>query len=197
MSINEYVGFANIDSEAIEKAVREILIAIGEDPNREGLVNTPSRIARMYSRILCGYNGLPKITKFKSPHDDLQARKCDFLSLCEHHMTPIVGVAYIAYVPDKYILGMDKLDLIVDYYSSRLQLQEVLTHQIATEVMKQSEAKGVMVQTYAIHYCARLKGNEGKFAESALRGIFKEEGYESLKQEAERMFARLDQPVMI
>lgn len=191
MSVTEYCGFAKVDKERIERAVRELLEAMGEKPDREGLVDTPHRIATMYSRIFCGYNELPKITKFPAPHDDIQARKCDFVSTCEHHLTPFAGVAYIAYLPDKWILGMDKLDLIVDYYAARLQLQEVMTHQIAEEVMKQSEAQGVMVQTYGIHFCARYKGNSGSFAESAVRGIFRTD--DGLKAEAERMFERLDE----
>ncbi len=171
-----------------------LLVAIGEDPDREGLIDTPRRIATMYSRIFCGYNGLPELTKFEASHDDIQARKCDFTSTCEHHIAPFAGQAYGAYLPDKYILGMDKLDLIVDYYSSRLQLQERLTAQIADEIMKQVEPKGVMVQTYGIHFCARYKGNEGKFAESAVRGLFRTD--DGLKEEVARMFERLDQVVI-
>ncbi len=194
MSVIEYCGLAEVDEDKIKKAVTMLLKAIGEDPTREGLRDTPRRIATMYSRIFCGYNPLPELTKFEALHDDIQARKCDFTSTCEHHGVPFAGQAYVAYLPDKYILGMDKLDLIVDYYSSRLQLQERLTAQIADEIMEQVEPMGVMVQTYAIHFCARYKGNEGKFAESAVRGLFRTD--DGLKEEVARMFDRLDQKVV-
>lgn len=191
MSVTDYCGLANVDQDKIKQAVRMLLEAIGEDPKREGLVDTPQRIARMYARIFCGYNELPKITRFKAPSDDIQARKCDFVSTCEHHIAPFAGQIYIAYLPDKWILGMDKLDLIVDYYAARLQIQEVMTKQIADEVMKQADPVGVMVQTYGIHFCARYKGNNGSFAHSAVRGIFRTD--DGLKAEAERMFERLDE----
>jgi GTP cyclohydrolase I len=189
MTKNEYLGYCIVDSTKVKAAVAKILEAIGEDRTREGLVDTPDRIARMYERIFCGYNKLPDITKFKAENDDLQARKCDFVSMCEHHIVPFSGVAYIAYLPDKYILGMDKLDLIVDWCASKLQLQERLTAQIADTVMNEAQAKWCMVQTYGVHYCAKLKGNEGNFAESAIRG---NKDLAGLRDEALFMFSQLD-----
>ena len=189
MSKNEYLGYCKIDHTRVEMAITNLLLALREDPTREGLTDTPRRVATMFERALCGYNGLPEITRFSTDIDDLQARKCDFISFCEHHIVPFSGTAYIAYLPDKYILGMDKIDLLVDYHAARLQLQERMTAEIADTVMNVAEAKWVMVQTFGTHFCAKLKGNEGNFACSAIRG---DKTLTGLRDEALFLFSQLD-----
>ena len=181
-----------IKKSKIEEGVKLILEGLGEDLAREGLVKTPERVARLYSNLFVGYGPEPKITKFKNELnvDDIQARKCDFVSFCEHHLVPFSGVVYVAYMPKKVLIGMDKIDLIVDYFAGKLQLQEYLCHEIADFLMKVLEPKGVMVQAYGIHYCALCKGNDGGFASSAVRGEMREDS--DVKFEAFEMFKQLD-----
>jgi len=169
-----------IDKERIKKAIREILIAIGEDPDREGLKETPQRVADMYEEIFSGY--FEKIEKhiklFTASYDEMIIVKdIPFFSLCEHHMLPFFGKAHIAYIPNENrVTGLSKLARIVDVYSKRLQLQERLTEQIADAIMNNLNPKGVLVIIEAQHLCMIMRGvkkEKSKTITSALRGIFK------------------------
>jgi len=160
-----------IDKEKIERAARDILEALGEDVNRVGLVGTPDRIARLWEYFM--QEEEPECTAFDEPHDAIIARRCPFLSMCEHHLVPFSGSAYIAYLPNDLILGMSKLDRIVRYFAGRLQLQERLTDQIAEFIDEKIEPRGVMVQTVGVHYCAKFKGLPGNFVISRVIGEMK------------------------
>ena len=179
-----------IDEAKVRQGITLLLEGIGENIKREGLIRTPDRVARLYKRMLVGYGPPPQITKFKNSMkvDDIQARRCDFLSICEHHLQPFAGTMYIGYIPGDYIIGMDKIDLIVDYFSGKLQLQEHICHEVADFIMTDLKPKGVFVQAYGIHYCAICKGNNGNFASSAVRGVMRKP---STKMETIEMFKQL------
>ena len=169
-----------IDKERIKKAVREILIAIGENPDREGLKETPERVANMYEEILGGYFQDVKehIKLFTASYDEMIIVKdIPFFSLCEHHMLPFFGKVHIAYIPNKNkVTGLSKLARIVDVYAKRLQLQERLTEQIADAIVENLNPKGVLVIVEAEHLCMVMRGVKKKGSKtitSALRGIFK------------------------
>jgi GTP cyclohydrolase I len=170
------------DRERIERAVREILLAIGEDPNREGLKDTPKRVAKMYEEILAGYNDSPDnhLVLFSEKYDEMIIVKdIPIYSLCEHHMLPFFGKAHVAYIPgDNKVTGLSKLARIVDVYSKRLQLQERMTEQIATAIMEQLGAKGVMVVIEAQHLCMIMRGVKipGSYTvTSAVKGVMRRE----------------------
>ncbi|RKQ61711.1 GTP cyclohydrolase I [Thermovibrio guaymasensis] len=170
------------DSERIEKAVREILIAIGEDPDREGLKDTPKRVAKLYEEILSGYNDSPEnhLVLFTEKYDEMIIVKdIPFYSMCEHHMLPFFGKAHVAYIPDNSkVTGLSKLARIVDVYAKRFQLQERMTEQIADAVMAKLNAKGVMVVVEAQHLCMIMRGvkKPGSYTvTSAVKGIMREE----------------------
>ncbi|WP_163327953.1 GTP cyclohydrolase I FolE [Desulfurobacterium thermolithotrophum] len=150
------------DRERIEKAVREILIAIGEDPDREGLKDTPKRVAKMYEEILAGYNDSAEnhLVLFTEKYDEMIiVRDIPIYSLCEHHMLPFFGKAHVAYIPgEDKVTGLSKLARIVDVYAKRLQLQERMTEQIADAIMEKLGAKGVMVVVEAQHLCMIMRG---------------------------------------
>ena len=169
-----------IDKEKIKKAVREILIAIGENPDREGLKETPERVANMYEEILGGYfqDVREHIKLFTASYDEMIIVKdIPFFSLCEHHMLPFFGKVHIAYIPNENkVTGLSKLARIVDVYAKRLQLQERLTEQIADAIVENLNPKGVLVIVEAEHLCMVMRGVKKKGSKtitSALRGIFK------------------------
>jgi len=171
-----------IDKKKIENAVREILIAIGEDPEREGLKDTPKRVAKMYEEILSGYWNSPEkhMVLFSEKYDEMIIVKdIPFYSLCEHHMLPFFGKAHVAYIPgEEKVTGLSKIARIVDVYAKRLQLQERLTEQIATAIMEKLKAKGVMVIIEAKHLCMIMRGvkKPGSYTvTSAVKGIMREE----------------------
>jgi GTP cyclohydrolase I len=168
-----------VDLERIEKAVGEILIAVGEDPNREGLRDTPARVARMYQELLAGMSHDPKdhITSvFHEDYDEVVLlRDIPFYSVCEHHMMPFIGKAHIAYLPDGKVLGISKLARILDCFARRLQVQERMTSQIADFLMESLMPKGVAVVIEASHSCMTIRGIKkpgSAMITSALRGIF-------------------------
>ncbi|HOW73739.1 MAG TPA: GTP cyclohydrolase I FolE [Phycisphaerae bacterium] len=169
-----------IDVERIRKAVAEILLALGEDVDREGLRKTPDRVARMYAELLGG--------TFEDPHVHLQSvftekydeivllRNIPFYSVCEHHLLPFIGKAHVAYLPTGKVLGVSKLARIVDCFARRLQAQERLTGQIADFLMQNLKPLGVAVVLQASHSCMTIRGIRKPGSEmvtSALRGIFK------------------------
>lgn len=176
-----------IDKKKIEEATRLMLEALGEDLTRIGLEGTPDRVARLWEHFY--QDEEPRIMLLEEPHDAIIARRCQFVSMCEHHLVPFSGVAYIAYLPNDSIIGMSKLDRIVNYFAGRLQLQERLTDQIAEYIDKKLEPRGVMVQTFAVHYCAKFKSLPGSFGLSRVIGLMKEDA--DTRREALDMFRTL------
>ena len=171
-----------IDSERIRKAVQEILLAVGEDLDREGLKKTPERVARMYGELLGGTFEDPNIhvqSVFTEKYDEIVLlRDIPFYSICEHHLLPFIGRAHVAYLPTGKVLGVSKLARIVDNFSHRLQAQERLTGQIADFLMEQLKPQGVAVVLQASHSCMTIRGIRKPGSEmvtSALRGIFKKD----------------------
>ena len=154
-----------VDKERIKKAVREILEAIGEDPDREGLVQTPDRVARMYEEIFCGLHQDPrehlKVLFADEKHEEMVVVKdIDFFSLCEHHILPFYGKAHVAYIPNGYITGLSKIARVVDIFSHRLQVQERMTCQIKECIQQALNPLGVMVVLEAQHMCMQMRGVE-------------------------------------
>ena len=151
-----------MDLERIEKAVREILIAVGEDPEREGLQQTPSRVARMYAELFDGLQRNPAEhlkAAFTEQYDEMVVlRDIPFNSVCEHHLMPFEGQAHIAYIPDGQVVGISKLARVVDDFAHRPQVQERLTSQIADLLMEKLQAKGVAVVISAVHTCMTCRG---------------------------------------
>ena len=171
-----------IDTERIEKAVLEILSAVGENPHREGLRNTPGRVARMYCELLAGMHKDPKEhlhSVFTEDYEEIVLlRDIPFHSICEHHLMPFIGSAHIAYLPAGRILGISKLARIVDDFAGRLQTQERLTYQIADFVMDGLKPQGVAVVLEASHSCMTVRGVKKSGAvmvTSALRGLFRKD----------------------
>lgn len=171
-----------MDLDRIAKAVREILEAIGEDPDRDGLLETPERVARMYAEVCAGLHedadGHLQVT-FEAEHDEMvMVRDIPTYSLCEHHLVPFVGKTHVAYIPgdDGRITGISKLARLVEAYSRRLQVQEKLTVQIADEIDEALNPKGVMVVIEAEHLCMTMRGVRKPGATtvtSAVRGLFR------------------------
>ncbi|MBR6407405.1 MAG: GTP cyclohydrolase I FolE [Clostridia bacterium] len=172
-----------LDTVRIEKAIREILIAIGEDPDREGLVETPNRVARMYEEIYGGLHDDPKkyIKIFTEEGNDemVIVRDIPLYSVCEHHLLPFVGRAHIAYIPKNgRVLGLSKLARIVNSFARRPQLQERLTAGIADFIMQELDPLGVAVVINAEHLCMTMRGIRAAGSQtqtSALRGIMRTE----------------------
>ena len=169
-----------IDTERIRKAAKEILLAIGEDADREGLKKTPDRVARMYAELLGGMYEDPKKhlrSVFTENYDEIVLlRNVPFYSICEHHLMPFIGSAHIAYLPSGTVLGVSKLARIVDCFAHRLQTQERLTYQIADFVMNNLKPQGVAIVLEASHSCMTIRGIKkpgSAMVTSALRGIFR------------------------
>jgi len=169
-----------IDTERIKKAVREILLAVGEDTEREGLKDTPERVARMYAELLGGMREDPKKhlrSIFTENYDEIVLlRDIPFYSICEHHLMPFIGSAHIAYLPTGAVLGVSKLARIVECFACRLQTQERLTYQIADFFMNNLKPRGVAVVMEASHSCMTIRGIKkpgSVMVTSALRGIFR------------------------
>jgi GTP cyclohydrolase I len=169
-----------VNFERIEKAVLEILEAVGEDSRREGLRGTPRRVARMYAELLAGMRHDPAEhlkSIFHEKYDEIVLlRDIPFYSICEHHLMPFIGKAHVAYLPAGQVLGVSKLARVVDSFARRLQLQERLTEQIADFLMKNLKPQGVTVVLEASHSCMTIRGIQKPGAvmvTSALRGIFK------------------------
>jgi GTP cyclohydrolase I len=167
----------------MEDCVREILKFIGEDPQREGLINTPKRVRKAWEFLCSGYNLDPneiiQSALFTSSNDEMVVVKdIEFYSTCEHHMLPIIGKAHVAYVPNGKVIGLSKIPRVVDVFARRLQIQEQLTEQIADAINDAINPKGVAVVIDARHMCMEMRGVEkicSTTVTSALRGIFKQE----------------------
>lgn len=167
-----------VDQPRIERAVREILLAIGEDPNREGLRATPERVARMYAEIFAGLHQDPdthlQATFDEGHHEMVVLRDIPFNSTCEHHLMPFEGRAHVAYIPGGNVLGLSKLARIVDVFAHRPQVQERLTSQIADVLAKRLHVQGCAVVLEAVHTCMTCRGVKkpgSVMVTSALRGI--------------------------
>jgi GTP cyclohydrolase IA len=182
----------------IEDAVRQILTAVGEDPDRPGLVGTPGRVERMYAELTAGYHLEPSDVLngavFEVDYSEMVVvRDIPFHSLCEHHMLPFAGTAAVAYIPHDRVLGLSKIPRVVDMYARRLQLQERLTQQIADFLMAHLGPKGVGVVVEATHLCASMRGVQKPgmvMTTSAVLGLFRT----SDKTRAE-FFSHLARPV--
>lgn len=152
-----------MNTKNIEKLIRELIVEIGDNPNREGLVETPERVARMFREIYSGYNEMPhnilKLFPNNRHGEGIFVKNISFYSMCEHHMLPFWGTVNIAYIPDgDLVVGLSKFARIVDYFSGRLQIQENLGQQIGEYIMKETSAKGVIVLIKAKHLCMAMRG---------------------------------------
>ncbi|HEX4257021.1 MAG TPA: GTP cyclohydrolase I FolE [Streptosporangiaceae bacterium] len=172
-----------IDQPRIEKAVHEILLALGEDPERDGLIDTPARVARAYAEQFAGLRQRPEdvLTKvFDADHDEIVlVRDIELYSTCEHHLVPFFGVAHIGYIPNEkgQITGLSKLARLVDLYARRPQVQERMTSQIANALESVLEPRGVIVVIEAEHLCMSMRGVRkpgARTVTSAVRGVFRD-----------------------
>ncbi len=165
----------------LEKAVEDILVNIGENPQREGLLKTPERVAKSFKFLTKGYEQDPKeiLNKalFSTTNDEMVlVRDIEFYSLCEHHILPIIGRVHVAYIPNGKVVGLSKIPRVVEVFARRLQIQEQLTEQIADAINEAIEPKGVAVVVHARHMCMEMRGVEkinSTTVSSALRGLFK------------------------
>jgi GTP cyclohydrolase I len=170
-----------VDLPRIEKAVREILIAVGEDPNREGLLKTPARVARAYAELFAGMREDPRRhlkTVFHEQYDEIVLlRDIEFHSMCEHHLMPFTGRVHVAYLPNGKVVGLSKLARLVEGFALRPQVQERLTTQIADAIMDELHPQGAACIIEAVHTCMTLRGVHkpgSVMTTSALRGVFKD-----------------------
>jgi GTP cyclohydrolase I len=177
-------GQPQVDQQRIERAVREILLALGEDPERDGLLDTPARVARMYAEQFAGLRQRPEdvlTTVFDSEHDEIVlVRDIEIYSMCEHHLVPFFGKAHIGYIPNEKgeITGLSKLARLADVYARRPQVQERMTCQIADALMRILEPRGVIVVLECEHLCMSMRGVRKPGATtvtSAVRGIFRKD----------------------
>jgi GTP cyclohydrolase I len=171
----------NVDEKAVEETILKLITAIGEDPERDGLRNTPGRVSRMYVELLSGYTAEPEeiinSALFDVSYDEMVlVRDIEFYSLCEHHMLPFIGRAHIAYIPAGKVIGLSKIPRIVDMYARRLQVQERMTRQIADILQETLKPQGVAVVVEAMHLCAMMRGvkkHDVRMTTSAMHGAFR------------------------
>ena len=171
------------NNEKFESAVKSMMFHVGEDPTREGLLETPSRVRKAYEYIYGGYKENPKeiLSKalFTSSNDEMVLVKdIEFYSTCEHHLLPIIGRVHVAYIPDGKVVGLSKIPRVVNVFARRMQIQEQLTEQIADAIMDAIAPKGVAVVIQARHMCMEMRGVEkinSTTTSSALRGLFKKD----------------------
>jgi GTP cyclohydrolase IA len=178
-SANDPVG-PHVDQERIRRAVREILLAVGEDPDREGLRDTPARVARMYGELFEGLHADPRsqMAKFFSEKYDevVLVRDIQFCSMCEHHLLPFTGVAHIGYLPNGRVIGLSKLARVVELIARRPQVQERMTEEIANLLEDHLDARGVAVVIAATHTCMTIRGVRklgSLCVTSAMKGVFR------------------------
>lgn len=170
-----------VDHQRIERAVREILAAVGEDPDREGLLETPARVARMYAEVFSGLHKDPRIhlkRVFSETYDEIVLLKdIEFQSMCEHHLLPFHGRAHVGYLPDGKVVGLSKMARVVDEVARRPQVQERMTETIANMMEQELGARGVVVMIEASHSCMTMRGirkSGGVCVTSAMRGVFRD-----------------------
>ena len=170
-----------IDEEAIRTSVTNLLMAVGENPEREGLQKTPDRVARMYGELLAGYRedpvALVNDALFEVSYDEMViVRDIEFYSLCEHHMLPFMGRAHVAYIPNGKVIGLSKIPRVVDMFARRLQVQERMTRQVADFIDELLIPKGVAVVMEALHLCSMMRGvrkQDVRMTTSTMLGSFK------------------------
>jgi GTP cyclohydrolase IA len=172
-----------VDKATIEDSIRQVLVAVGEDPKREGLQDTPKRVAKAYEELLSGYrtdpNKLLNNAMFDVQYDDMViVQDIEFSSLCEHHMLPFIGHAHVAYIPNGKVIGLSKIPRVVDMFSKRLQVQERMTHQIANFLNQVLHPQGVAVVVEGVHMCSMIRGvkkHDSHMTTSAMIGVFRED----------------------
>jgi len=171
----------NFDQDSIQSAISKVLEAVGENPNREGLKNTPMRVARMFAELLAGYSTDPVAlvngAVFEVSYDEMVlVRDIEFYSMCEHHLLPFMGRVHVAYIPSGKVIGLSKIPRIVDMYARRLQVQERMTRQIADFIMDVLKPKGVAVVVEGLHLCTMMRGvkkHGARMTTSAMHGAFR------------------------
>jgi GTP cyclohydrolase I len=171
----------NVNMEVVQGLIYDLIKALGEDPEREGLKNTPQRVSRMFTELLSGYTMDPQRVVngalFNITYDEMVlVRDIEFYSLCEHHMLPFLGRAHVAYLPAGKVIGLSKIPRIVDMYARRLQVQERLTRQIADFLQQTLQPKGVAVVVEGVHLCAMMRGvkkHDARMTTSAMLGAFR------------------------
>lgn len=172
---------APVDQAAVERSVAVLLSAIGEDPNRQGLIDTPRRVAKAYQELVSGYTTDPVClvnnAVFDIEYDDMiVVSDIEYYSLCEHHMLPFIGHAHVAYLPKHKVIGLSKIPRIIDMFSRRLQVQERLTRQIAEFLVEVLDPRGVAVVMTAQHMCSTIRGvkkHDSNMTTSAMLGDFR------------------------
>lgn len=172
-----------MSNEKFESLIRNILVEIGEDPNREGLLNTPKRVAEAYKFLTAGYQkDIEEVLNnaiFNEKYDEMVlVKNIDFYSMCEHHMLPFYGKVHVAYIPNGKIVGLSKIPRIVEVFARRLQVQERMTQQIADTLEKYLQPIGVAVVSEAYHMCMMMRGVEKQNSSataSAMHGVFKDD----------------------
>lgn len=178
---DDFLANTGVDLSSMEAAVAEFLRALGERPGREGLKNTPRRVARMYAELLAGYRADPaKIVDgavFSINYDEMViVRDIEFYSLCEHHLLPFMGRAHVAYMPAGKVIGLSKIPRLVDLFARRLQVQERMTRQIADELQELLHPSGVAVVVEGLHLCMMMRGvrkHDARMTTSAMHGSFR------------------------
>lgn len=171
----------DVDKEAVEGAISQLIEAVGEDPDREGLQGTPERIGRMYEEILGGYRQDPVAlindALFEAEYDDMViVRDIEYYSLCEHHMLPFMGRAHVAYIPSGRVIGLSKIPRIVDMFSRRMQVQERMTRQIADFICEVIDPLGAGVIVEGLHLCAMMRGvkkHDARMTTTTMLGTFR------------------------
>ncbi|MCZ7549115.1 MAG: GTP cyclohydrolase I FolE [Anaerolineales bacterium] len=177
----EQTAPGRVDALKIEKSMTELLRALGEDPGRDGLKNTPRRVARMYVELLAGYSADPAAmingALFDVQYDEMVlVRDIEFYSLCEHHLLPFTGARHVAYIPNGKVLGISKIPRVVEMYARRLQVQERMTRQIADFLRDLLKPQGVAVVIEAMHMCMMMRGvktHTARMTTSAMHGAFR------------------------
>ncbi len=181
--MNKGIKVSSEQNVKFENAVKTVMLHVGEDPQREGLIKTPERVRKAYEFIFGGYSENPKeiLEKalFTSSNDEMVLIKdIEFYSTCEHHLLPIIGRVHVAYIPDGKVVGLSKIPRVVNVFARRMQIQEQLTEQIADAIMNTIMPKGVAVVVQARHMCMEMRGVEkinSNTTSSALRGLFKKD----------------------
>jgi GTP cyclohydrolase I len=173
----------NLDNKSVQNLIKNLLSEIGEDPEREGLLNTPKRVAKAYEFLTSGYSkDIDQVLNnaiFHEKYDEMVlVKNIDFYSLCEHHMLPFYGKVHVAYIPNGKILGLSKIPRVVEVFARRLQVQERMTQEIADTIEKYLQPKGVAVVSEAYHMCMMMRGVEKQNSSataSAVHGLFQED----------------------
>jgi GTP cyclohydrolase I len=179
--VSSLLNDKEMDIKTIEGATRQMLVAFGEDPSREGLIRTPERVSKMYAELLAGYRTDPyemlNDALFEIQYDEMViVRDIEFYSLCEHHMLPFVGRAHVAYMPKGRVIGLSKIPRIVDMFARRLQVQERMTTQVAEFIRELLNPSGVAVVLEALHLCSMIRGvkkHDSRMTTSAMLGSFR------------------------